>query len=150
METTKKYQKTKTKKAPKVETREASEAEKLQKIGQNAMASIKEMVDALNVADSHTDEYEKARQVIEEDPLSIEVRSDWRAPTEGGDESPAEYRILLGTGGPAVRLVGELDRGEPTTARLEVQDWFQPWTEYRESNESVLLSYVQWFYFGEG
>ena len=48
-----------------------------------------------------------------------------------GDPPPTEpthYELLLSTGGPAARIVGDLDGGEPRTARLEKQDWFTPWT----------------------
>ncbi len=122
----------------------------LQKIGRNAYACIKEMVDALNAADSHTDEYENARTAIEQDALSVEVRSGWIEPTHNGVFDATEYCLLLGTGGPAVRIVGELDRGEPTSARLEVQDWGTPWTEHMQADEDVLLTYARCFYFGEG
>ena len=43
---------------------------------------------------------EEARQAIQEDPLSVEVRSGWHAPGENSE--PDEYNILLGTGGPAL------------------------------------------------
>jgi hypothetical protein len=41
---------------------------------------------------------------------------------------PSEFMILLCTGGPAVRIRGELDRySEPEKPRIEYQDWFTPW-----------------------
>jgi len=40
---------------------------------------------------------DEARWAIDEDPLSIEVRSDWEIP--GGRLSASEYRICLCTGG---------------------------------------------------
>ena len=58
--------------------------------------------------------------------------------------------LLLTTGGPAVQIVGELDENqEPKNARLMVQDWFTPWTEYVEADHDVLLDYCRVFYFGE-
>lgn len=93
-----------------------------------------------------------ARRVIEEAPLSIEVRGGWYTP---GDEEkggePEEYQILLGTGGPASRIVGELSGGQPTTAVFEYQDWFKPWTaaEITSEEEATLLEWAQTFYFGE-
>ena len=68
---------------------------------------------------------------IHEGVLSVEVRSPWINPADyhNSANKPAEYCILLTTGGPALRLVGELgEYGEPTTALLEYQDWFTPWT----------------------
>ncbi len=119
----------------------------LEKVGRSAFACIKEMVDAYQEADCNTAPLEDARRAIEEDPLSIEVRSDWAS--VGATLSPSEFCILLSTGGPATRIIGELDRGEPTKARLEVQDWFTPWTEYPQADEEVLLAYARVFYWGE-
>lgn len=96
---------------------------------------------------------EDARQLIEEDPLEIEVRSDWHTPSDPDGKIPGEYFILLCTGGPACRIIGDLDEhAQPTSARLEYQDWFTPWIEYlKMSHEEreYLLSYAQVFYFGE-
>ena len=90
---------------------------------------------------------EEAEERIHEDPLSVEVRSGW---TSVGELMEAEeFVILLGTGGPAIRIRGELDDGQPSRAWLEVQDWFTPWTEYIGASQDVLLTYAQQFYFGE-
>ena len=93
--------------------------------------------------------YDDARQAIEEDALSVLVRSDWHMPGSG-DTEPAEYELLLGTGRPAIRIIGELDQYcEPRTAKLEVQDWWKPWTEYSEPGaEDLLLYYAQQFLYG--
>jgi len=90
-----------------------------------------------------------ARQSISEDPLSIQVRSDWHTP--GEEEAPAEYEILLCTGGPACRIVGQLGQHqEPETAVIEYQDWFTPWETYLNTTgdeDAALLTYAQQFYF---
>jgi hypothetical protein len=90
---------------------------------------------------------DEARQRITEDPLSLQVRSDWCNP--GEPMVAGEYEILLSTGGPATRIYGEVERGDPISARLEAQDWFLPWTEYFDADESVLLDYARCFYFGD-
>lgn len=91
---------------------------------------------------------DEAEQRIQEDALSVEVRSNWHE--VGGDNTPGEFNILLTTGGPAVRIIGDLDESfEPTSARLEVQDWGKPWTTYWRASEDTLLSYARCFYFGE-
>jgi hypothetical protein len=96
---------------------------------------------------------DEAREAIEQDPLSVEVRSGWYTP--GGDSDPEEFRILLTTGGPAVQIRGELDQyKQPTRAYLQCQDWFTPWTDVfgegeRRVDSDVLLEYAQTFYFGE-
>ena len=88
---------------------------------------------------------EQARERIEQDPLSLRVfgerlDGEWRAD---------RFELLLAWGGPGVRIVGELDDGEPVAARLEVQDWFKPWTEYHDADSDTLLDYCRCFYYGE-
>lgn len=93
---------------------------------------------------------EAAEQAIQEDPLSVEVRSDWHAP--GEDTEPTHFSILLCTGGPAVRILGELGGyGTPACAWLEYQDWGTPWTERvnQPGDMDTLLTYAQQFYFAE-
>jgi len=92
-----------------------------------------------------------ARQSISEDPLSLQVRSEWHTP--GEDEAPTEYELLLCTGGPAVRITGELSQHqEPETAKIEYQDWFTPWVRYANTSseeDETLLTYARQFYYGE-
>jgi len=57
------------------------------------------------------------------------------------------YIITLAGGGPAVRIYGEIEDGEPVTAELQYQDWFTPWTEYRGADEELLLNYARHFVF---
>jgi len=92
---------------------------------------------------------ERAQERIQEHALSIEVRSDWHTPGDK-DAEDSEYCILITTGGPAARIVGSLDRGQPTDARFEYQDWFRPWTEVQtdSADDAVMLRYAQAFYFG--
>lgn len=137
---------------------------------QAQLESIREMVAALKSADSESDETredssldksEAARETILQDALSVEVRSGWLTMDiwankgSGKDDfftTPAEFKILLCTGGPAVQIIGELDEhGEPEKARLQHQDWGTPWTDFRISGEDadVLLAYARCFYFGE-
>ena len=94
---------------------------------------------------------DRARERIEEDALSVEVRSDWHTPGDE-DADATDYQILITTGGPAARIVGELDQyKQPRTAIFEYQDWFKPWTEvYTDSADTeVMLTYARCFYFGE-
>jgi len=95
---------------------------------------------------------DEAREAISEDPLSVEVRSDWHEPGSK-DDKPTEYKILLCTGGPAVRIIGELDEyGQPETAKIEYQDWFTPWVSYANTSseeDETLLTYARQFYYGE-
>lgn len=106
---------------------------------------------ALQTAAGECGSEDDARERIQEDPLSQEVRSGWTSPGDLriDEMKPEEFCLLLGTGGPATRIIGHLnEHGEPDCARLEVQDWGKPWTEYVPANHDVLLAYCQCFYFG--
>lgn len=115
---------------------------------------------------------ERARERIQQHPLSVEVRSGWYTAEDASRAvhahsliPPAEFAILLSTGGPACRLIGELDdNGEPEadTIRLEYQGWETPWTHLsvypafadgrafsRDEAQTYLLDYARQFYFGE-
>lgn len=116
------------------------------------LKSVRGMVAALRMARHRGDDdaTEKAREVINEDALSVDVRTGWQS--IGDKMRPEEYRILLCTGGPAVQIIGELNHyNEPHTARIQYQDWFTGWSDLniRESDESALLEYASQFYFGE-
>lgn len=101
----------------------------------------------LEAARGEAEDIDDAQQRIAEDPLEVTVRDGWHEP--GAECEPEEFCILLTTGGPAVRIRGELENGQPTRAYLQVQDWGTPWTDYLEADSDVLLTYAQQFYFGE-
>jgi hypothetical protein len=114
-------------------------------------ADDKEEFDELIAAAGECTSREEAEQRIHEDPLSLQVRSGWHSP--GFYSSAEEFELLLGTGGPAVRIIGELDEnGEPDRARLQTQDWGTQWTDYTGDaiSHDELLTYCRCFYFGEG
>jgi len=116
------------------------------------LAHIEELLRRLHEARDAGDEAaeDAARAAIEELPLEVTVRSGWRRPGEDAG-TPEEYQILLATGGPAVRIVGDLNHyGEPTTAVLEYADWGTPWTTYPADIEEawVLLEFARQFYYG--
>lgn len=116
--------------------------------------SIVDMVKRLRSDDAAVSD--QAREEIEQDALSVQVRSGWYTPGDAEGAKPAEYELLLCTGGPAVRIVGALSEyGEPESAHLEFQDWFTPWAEWRTRGdqskfEAWLIDYARCFYFGEG
>lgn len=89
---------------------------------------------------------ENARRTIDESPLDIAADKGERF------DGTRHYMILLGTGGPAARIVGELDQhAQPETATFQYQDWFKPWTDAWVSAEDAdtLLEFAQQFYFAE-
>lgn len=83
-------------------------------------------------------------------PLSVLVRSDWHLPEPGKATVPSEFEILLSTGGPAIRITGDLDSYvQPYRAQLQYQDWGVPWTDFPESNCDALNWFASTFYYGE-
>lgn len=83
-----------------------------------------------------------AQQRIHEDPLSVEYRSGWS--TDPHSLEAEEFMVLLCTGGPAVRIVGELgDHGTIHRAWLEYQDWGTPWTHYHDADSATLVAYCE-------
>jgi hypothetical protein len=94
---------------------------------------------------------EEARERIEQDALSVEVRSDWHTPGSDSNE-PTEFKILLCTGGPAVQILGDLSQhNEPESCKLMYQDWLTAWEELELTSEErdAVLTYCSVFYFGE-
>jgi len=113
------------------------------------LVSICELVATYDAARETTDgKFMAAVETIQENALAVSVRSDWQVP--GSQFEAAEYQILLCWGGPSVRIIGDLDGEQPTTARLEYQDWFTPWEELPTSAEErgALIEYARFFYFG--
>ena len=83
---------------------------------------------------------EDALQAMLENPLDISFRSGWGS---AEDMTPEEFYILLCTGGPAVRIIGDLDEyGQPCRAWFEYQDWGTPWTMLFDG-QSDALDYAQ-------
>lgn len=113
------------------------------------------MQDALSELDWTTIEnLEQLREAVVdaacEMPLSVTVRSGWYVPgfPEG---DPEEFCILMSTGGPAVRIYGDMDRYiRPYRPQLQYQDWFTPWETLHTSQEEdeALEWFCGCFYFG--
>ncbi len=94
------------------------------------------------------DDADELRQRIDEMPLSVSVRTGWFSPGAKEDAEPEEFEILLSTGGPALRVYGEIDG----TPYLQWQDWGTPWTSYHDTTneqDDALQVFVQRFYFGD-
>ena len=84
---------------------------------------------------------------IQEEPLSIQVRSYWCEP-EAKMEA-GEFEILLATGGPACRIIGELDEYKlPYNIQIQGQDWGTPWITYGAADPEVLFRYANLFWYG--
>lgn len=103
--------------------------------------------DAKAILEYHDED--DARDAIQQDVYSVDTRSNWGARDQW---DAAQYSLLLQGGGPSVRLIGNLENGEPETAQLEYQDWGTPWTRLTgltDDDVDALLAYAGCFYFGE-
>ncbi len=91
---------------------------------------------ALESAAGECADRESAEERLREDPLSVRIFGERVA----GEWAVDRVEILLTTGGPAVRIMVDVDC-EPCRAWLEVQDWGKPWTQYLAgpgSGETIL------------
>jgi hypothetical protein len=125
------------------ELREFKEREGLMTVG-----AMEELI-ALETAAVGAESREDAEQRIQESPLEITLAGEWSL----GDTPKADKAyILLSTGGPATRIVCELDGDmQPERAYIQAQDWGTPWTDCPGViDRDTLLTYCQQFYFGEG
>lgn len=116
--------------------------------GRAHLAQIVELFEAYENA-SVRDDWNRADEIrdqAEAMPLSVQVRSGWFNPWDGINlpDDLEECRILLSTGGPACQVWAEINGyGEACLVRLQVQDWFEPWTDLIISNEEYAA--LEWF-----
>ena len=121
---------------------------------ENAKGHIESMVDDFKkdqqLQESNDyNQQDQLRESILNSALSVEFRSGWYSSLD--DELvPEEFRILLSWGGPALRVIGELDDYGPVNPKLQYQDWGTPWTDYKitEDQEEALNWFCNCFYFG--
>jgi hypothetical protein len=97
------------------------------------------------------DSADDLRDRAQEWPLSVLVRSDRYAPGKP-DTSPTEFELWMCTGGPAVRMRGDLSEyGEPTRAYVQHQDWGTGWRDYvgDEFDSGNVLRFASMFYYAD-
>ena len=96
------------------------------------------------------EEIEQTKESILNSALSIEFRSGWTSnPNELEIE---EFKILLTWGGPALRVIGDLNQyKEPENIKMQFQDWGTLWTDFEitENQQEALNWFCNCFYFGE-
>ncbi len=103
---------------------------------------------AWDVTGSRDDLTEALREYVQGMALSVLVRSEWHEP--GAEATYGQFEVLLCTGGPAVRILGELDSyREPYRPHLQYQDWGIPWTDHPEALTDALAWFAGQFYYGE-
>ena len=120
----------------------------------NAIGHIESMVedfkkDQLFEKSNDYDQQDELRESILNSALSVEFRSGWYSSLD--DELvPEEFKILLTWGGPALRIIGELDSYGPVNPKLQFQDWGTLWTDFEitENQQDALNWFCNCFYFG--
>ena len=119
--------------------------EDLKENGPTCQEDEDELAELARILADFTDE-DDAREKAQDSALEVELTGSWHH----GEKPVADsYIILLSTGGPALRIVGQLNKySEPGSATLEWQDWGTPWTEF-PADEDELLAFASVFYFGE-
>jgi hypothetical protein len=85
---------------------------------------------------------EEAQTELDQGPLDVsKLTTDHRNET-------VTWEILLGTGGPAARVLVITDYdGNVQSASYQFQDWFQPWTDAEDQDEELVARYAQVFYY---
>ena len=93
---------------------------------------------------------EEIKESILNSALSVEFRSGWS--TNFDQLEIEEFKILLTWGGPALRVIGDLDQyKQAENIKLQFQDWGTYWTDYEltEKEEESLNWFCNCFYFGD-
>lgn len=99
----------------------------------------------LTEAAGDCEDHDEARERIQEDALSLEVRSGWQS--AGETLTPDEFRIVLCTGGPHVEIRGDLDHhGEPSRVRICYSDWGTS-GELFDFDHDAVMTYAREFVF---
>ena len=95
---------------------------------------------------------DEIRESINNSALSVEFRSGWYSSLYDRVRigEPAEFKILLTWGGPALRIIGEIEENFAVNPKLQYQDWGTPWTdlETTEHQQDALNWFCNCFYFG--
>lgn len=104
-------------------------------------------MEASITSDAAADEVAEEAQEL---ALSVQVQSGWQTP--GQQLSPEEGCILLTTGGPALRLLVELDvDAAPCGVELQWADWGTPWQCFplTEAEDQAMAWFAEQFWYGE-
>ena len=123
----------------------------------NAIGHLESMVedfkkDQLFEKINDYDAQDQLRESILNSALSVEFRNGWYSDLYHlkGVTEPIEFKILLSWGGPALRIIGELDDYGPVNPKLQYQDWGTLWTDFEitENQQEALNWFFNCFYLG--
>lgn len=97
-----------------------------------------EMRKLIDSVDNYREDYEAAERALQEMPLSFQRLVTYHVREE------IEWEILLGTGGPADRVIVKTDfDGNIESAEYQFQDWFQPWTTAENQDSELVERFAQ-------
>jgi len=126
--------------------------EQVQAGGVSTAQDILELYQEVQAEGTTDERIEEIQQQVRDWPLSVDVRStSWVS--VGAEMEADEFQILLGTGGPAMRITGDIDEyREAGNPLMQVQDWFKPGTtcDTTDEQDEALCWFISLFYFGEG
>lgn len=111
---------------------------------QSRFGEIKRLIRLENECDErgHFDWSEAIRERLNEMALCVECVTIYPQRKE------CEWEILLGTGGPADRVLVTTDfDGEVDSATYQHQDWFTLWTDAHGQDSELVEAFAQNFYF---
>ncbi len=90
----------------------------------------------------HYEWQEEMRERLEQMPLCVDLQ------TINVRMETCEWEILLGTGGPADRvLVTTSYDGDVEDAVYQYQDWFTQWTDAQDQDSETVIAFANAFYF---
>jgi len=129
---------------------------------QNAIGHIESMVkdfeeishlESLNPTTTEQENrIEEIRENVLNSALSVEFRNGWYSDLYHlkGVTEPIEFKILLSWGGPALRIIGEIEENFAVNPKMQFQDWGTLWTDFEitEEQEKALNWFCNCFYFG--
>ena len=128
----------------------------------NAIGHIKSMVEYFETgsyiescnptSQEQEEKLEEIRESILNSALSVEFRNGWYSDLYHlkGVTEPIEFKILLSWGGPALRIIGEIEENYAVNPKLQYQDWGTPWIDFEitENQQKALNWFCNCFYFG--
>ena len=95
---------------------------------------------------------DELRESVLNSALSIQFRSGWYSSLYDRVRigQPAEFKILLSWGGPALRIIGEIEENFSINPKLQYKDWGTPWIDFEitEDQQKALNWFCNCFYFG--
>ena len=121
---------------------------------QNAIGHIESMVkdyeefsylESLNPTTNEQEErLEEIRENVINSALSVEFRSGWYSELYDRVRigEPAEFKILISWGGPALRVIGEIEENFAVNPKLQYQDW-GIYFVYIQKYDIILIVYTK-------